>query len=164
MIIRPSTIDDLAVLQDIYACAREYMRNSGNPTQWGNNRPLKEAIIADIMRGNNYIVENEGIACGTFSFIIGEDITYAHIENGQWLNEEQYGTIHKLASNGKVHGIFHECIRFCEMKMNNLRADTHADNTTMQHLLEKNGFIKCGIIYVDDGTPRIAYQKYNASL
>ena len=29
----------------------------------------------------------------------------------------------------------------------------------MQHLLEKNGFTRCGIIHVADGTPRIAYQK-----
>ena len=26
-------------------------------------------------------------------------------------------------------------------------------------LLEKNGFTRCGIIYVADGTPRIAYQR-----
>lgn len=29
----------------------------------------------------------------------------------------------------------------------------------MQKLLEKYGYIKCGIIHVEDGTPRIAYQK-----
>ena len=34
-----------------------------------------------------------------------------------------------------------------------------ADNQIMQHLLEKNGFTRCGIIHVADGTPRIAYQK-----
>ena len=41
------------------------------------------------------------------------------------------------------------CIRdSCE----SLRADTHADNKIMQHLLEENGFTKCGIIHVEDGT------------
>ena len=40
-----------------------------------------------------------------------------------------------------------------------LRADTHADNKIMQHLLEKNGFTRCGIIHVADGSPRFAYQK-----
>lgn len=29
----------------------------------------------------------------------------------------------------------------------------------MQHLLDKNGFKYCGIVYVEDGTERIAYQK-----
>ena len=39
----------------------------------------------------------------------------------------------------------------------NIREDTHADNQIMQKLAEKNGFVKCGIIYVKNGTPRIAY-------
>ena len=47
------------------------------------------------------------------------------------------------------------CLEHCE----SLRADTHADNKIMQHLLEKNGFTRCGIIHVADGTPRIAYQR-----
>ena len=42
----------------------------------------------------------------------------------------------------------------------NLRADTHADNAVMQRLLEGAGFVRCGIIYTDDGMPRLAYQKY----
>lgn len=40
----------------------------------------------------------------------------------------------------------------------NIRIDTHADNKTMQHLIEADGFTRCGIIYIADGTPRIAYQ------
>ena len=28
----------------------------------------------------------------------------------------------------------------------------------MQHLFEKNGFKKCGIIYLEDGSERLAYQ------
>ena len=40
-----------------------------------------------------------------------------------------------------------------------LRADTHVDNKVMQHLLESEGFTRCGIIHVEDGTPRIAYQR-----
>ena len=45
-----------------------------------------------------------------------------------------------------------------------LRADTHEDNKIMQHLLEKNGFVRCGIIHVEDGTPRVAYQKLSATV
>ena len=28
----------------------------------------------------------------------------------------------------------------------------------MQRLLEQNGFVRCGTIYIWDGSPRIAYQ------
>ena len=29
----------------------------------------------------------------------------------------------------------------------------------LEKLLEKHGFVRCGIIYTDDGTPRLAYQR-----
>ena len=32
-------------------------------------------------------------------------------------------------------------------------------NKVMQHLLESEGFTRCGIIHMEDGTPRIAYQR-----
>ena len=43
----------------------------------------------------------------------------------------------------------------------NVKGDTHEDNYVMQKVFEKNGFRRCGIIYVEDGTPRIAYQREN---
>ena len=46
-----------------------------------------------------------------------------------------------------------------EQMGNNLRADTHEKNRSMRKMLENNGFTKCGTIYVEDGTPRVAYQK-----
>ena len=92
------------------------------------------------------------------AFIIGEDSTYLRIEDGKWLNENPYGTIHRIASDGAVKGLFSACIDFCKSQMEDLRIDTHADNKTMQHLILKNGFQKCGIIYLTNGSPRIAYQ------
>lgn len=97
---------------------------------------------------------------GAFAFILGPDPTYAKIEDGQWLNDTlPYGTIHRLASAGKRPGVASDIINWCLEHCESLRADTHADNKIMQHILEKNGFTKCGIIHVADGTPRIAYQR-----
>lgn len=90
----------------------------------------------------------------------GVDPTYQVIEDGAWLNDTlPYGTIHRLASSGKSKGVASAVIEWCLEHCQSLRADTHADNQIMQHLLEKNGFTRCGIIHVADGTPRIAYQK-----
>lgn len=44
-------------------------------------------------------------------------------------------------------------------KVENIRIDTHKDNKIMIHLLEKYGFKRCGVIVVDDGTDREAFQK-----
>ena len=38
-----------------------------------------------------------------------------------------------------------------------LRADTHANNIYMQRALTATGFVRCGTIYTEDGTPRLAY-------
>lgn len=158
MQIRKSEFEDLDTILEIYEYARKQMKENGNPTQWGDNRPSEETIEKDIQNGVSYCVEEDTNLVGVFAFIIGEEPTYSKIE-GAWLNNETYGTIHRVASNGKKKGILQECLRFCENKISNIRIDTHHDNKIMQHLLEKNNYQKCGTIYVEDGTPRIAYQK-----
>ena len=92
-----------------------------------------------------------------FAFILGDDPTYARIE-GAWKSDASYGTIHRIASDGEVKGIFAAAIAFCKTRSAHLRIDTHADNKTMRHAIEKAGFKECGIIRVADGTPRIAYE------
>lgn len=155
---RKATTKDIEVIEKIYAYARNYMRKNGNLTQWGDNQPLQETILSDIKNGNLFLVLNPNI-CAVFAFIIGSDKTYNLIEEGAWLNDEPYGVIHRVASDGSTSGIMEAVIDYCQMQINNIRIDTHSDNKTMQHILEKNGFIKCGRIYVEDGSPRIAYHK-----
>ena len=159
MHIRKSGESDLSKILDIYAGARERMRKNGNPTQWGDRWPLEEVILEDIQAGDSYVVENDGEICGVFSFLVGIEPTYVHIEDGDWLNEEPYGTIHRLAGNGVMKGVCAACLEYCEGRVPNIRIDTHKDNHIMRHLLEKYGYAVCGRIYVGDNTPRIAYQK-----
>ena len=83
---------------------------------------------------------------GTFCFVPSPDPNYAHNEDGAWLDDKPYHVIHRIASDGSEKGIFQACINWCTSRDSNLRADTHADNKVMQHLLEQNGFIRCGII------------------
>ncbi len=158
MIIRKSRIDDLDTISEIYSIARDCMRKNGNPDQWKNSYPERKVIISDIEKGVSFVIEENNEICGVFAFIEGSDPTYEIIE-GEWLNDKPYGTIHRIASNNKIKGILNYCLNFCKSKTDNIRIDTHKDNLIMQHLLEKSGFIKCGIIICDDGTPRIAYQK-----
>ena len=156
--IRHTESDDLPRVMDIYEYAREQMRLNGNPDQWRDTNPTEVAIRNDIENKNSYVIERDGVICGVFSFIIGEEPTYKVID-GKWMCDGVYGTIHRLASGGIINGVFDLCLNFCESKISNIRIDTHRDNKIMQHLIEKNGFEMCGIIYVDDGSPRIAYQK-----
>lgn len=159
MYVRRSNMEDIPAMMDLYAQARAFMRENGNPNQWDESYPSRELLEKDIAFGNSYIVEDdEKNLAATFAFIKGEDPTYYGIENGAWLNHEPYGTIHRLAGNTSYHGIASGCIGWCKSQIGNLRADTHEDNKIMQHLLEKNGFVRCGIIHLANGAPRIAYQ------
>ena len=90
------------------------MRKSGNLTQWINGYPSRELIIEDINRGINYVGQDEdNDIVMVFAFIIGNDPTYNIIENGEWLDDSPYGTIHRLASTGKYRGILKICIDYC---------------------------------------------------
>lgn len=149
---------DLAEIQKIYAYAREFMKNNGNPNQWKDDRPALNVLIDDIENHRLYIVKDGNEIHGVFAFMAGEDPTYADI-CGNWLSDSEYGTIHRVAGDGKVKGMFDSILDFCNRKISHLRIDTHEDNKIMRHLIEKNGFAKCGIIYVADGSPRIAYEK-----
>ena len=156
--IRLAKYEDLDTILDIYATARKYMADNGNATQWAAFYPGHELLGTDIQSEQLFVdVENRKIH-GVFAFIIGPDATYAHIEDGSWKNDDPYGTIRRIASDGEVKGVFRRCLDFCKGRIPNLRIDTHRDNHTMRHLIEKNGFEKCGIIYVSNGTSRIAYQ------
>lgn len=156
--ILKSTIDDLDEILKIYANARIFMKEHGNPTQWNNNRPTISSIIDDINKGQHFKIVDNGEIVGVFTFYIGIDPCYKIIK-GKWLNDDEYGVIHKIASSYKKKGILEECLKYAESQINNLRIDTHKDNIVMQNAVTKFGFKECGIIYVDDGTPRIAYQR-----
>ena len=160
MHVRKANIEDVKAMQDIIRAAKVFMRETGNPNQW-NHKDYPEALIPqDVENGNGYVIEEDGRTVGTFTFIIGRDPTYDVIEDGSWIDDDKtYGTIHRIASDGSSRGLLEAALDFCFSLIDNIRIDTHDDNKLMQHKVLKNGFSRRGIIYVADGTPRIAYQK-----
>ncbi len=156
--IRLATWEDLNTIMEIYAIARKYMAENGNPTQWADTYPDREILRKDIESEQLFVCTKNDMVHGVFAFMIGPEATYSYLENGSWKNDNIFGTIHRVASDGVGKGVFGQCVDFCKKRISNLRIDTHQNNHTMQHLIEKNGFEKCGIIYVKDGSPRIAYQ------
>ena len=160
--IRKSELKDIPDMLSVFEVARQTMRANGNPQQW-LNYPSEELLEADIRARKSYVLEANGKIAGTFFFALEEDPTYLVIDDGAWLNDAPYGVIHRIASNGTERGVLKATIDYCAQFSTNLRIDTHRDNTIMQHLLEKYGFQKCGIIYVQDAvsdhSPRLAYHR-----
>ena len=156
--IRKAAPDDMSRILQIYALARTYMAEHGNPHQWGSVHPREELLWEDIRRGELYVVQSEKEIHGVFAFILGDDPTYSRIYDGAWHSDAPYGTIHRIAGDGSG-GILHECVGYCSGVIGHLRIDTHHDNLVMQRAVRKEGFRECGIIYISDGTPRIAYDR-----
>lgn len=157
MRIRKSLLSDVPRMLEIYEYARQFMRRSGNPTQWRDGYPSIDLLRSDIERGISFVVESDEIVVATFVFVIGEEPTYMHIE-GKWCDNGSYGTVHRIASDGSVKGIADFCLKYCKGIIGNIRIDTHSDNHVMLSWIRRSGFSYCGVIHVSDGTPRYAFQ------
>lgn len=154
-----ASLDRLSEIMEVYQIAREYMKKTNNPNQWGDTHPPLELIKDYIFNGNLYIGINENNEIlFSFAFIIGEDPTYKYIENGKWIDNSLYGTIHSLASAQKINNVFSYVLAFCLTKTDHIRIDTHEDNKVFQHILAKFNFKKCGVIFLKNGSPRFAYE------
>ena len=149
-------------LAELFDYSRNIMRASGNASQWVGGYPSADIIARDIRRRVSYVITNGAEIVGTFAFIVGRDPTYEQIEGGSWEDDERpYGTIHRIACSPGHNGIFEACLEWCRRQAASIRVDTHKDNKIMLHLMEKHGFNYRGIIYVADGTPRMAFQMLN---
>ena len=157
--IRKALKNDLLEIKSIVAKARDIMKSSGNVNQWVDGYPSIDVLLADVRSGNAYLLFREDKAIAYFAMIDGPDPTYNFIAEGNWLNNDSYGVLHRIASNGEAKGVFKEILIYASEHYSNIRIDTHHDNKIMQRLLEQNGFVYCGIIFLADGSPRLAYQR-----
>ncbi len=141
----------------LYAHARRFMRENGNPTQWGDTNPPASAVRRDIELGQSYVAQEDGRILAVFAFIQGIDPTYLEID-GAWHYDLPYGVIHRVASYGGRNAAS-ECIKWCAQRCDYLRMDTHKDNIPMQRVIAKNGFSYCGVVVIADGTQRLAFDR-----
>ena len=96
--IRHATMDDFEALWAVYLEARKFMRETGNPNQWGDFNPTRPMLEKDIANQQLYVVIRQGEICGVFFFDFGPDPWYAVIENGNWISDTAYGVIHRIAA------------------------------------------------------------------
>ena len=159
-IIRPATPADLPRIHEIYAHARRFMAENGNPTQWVGGYPSAETVQTDLDAGHLYVCQDDGKIHGVFCFFRDIEPDYLQIFEGAWLQDQPYGVVHRIASDAGKRGIAAACLEYAHAQCGDLRIDTHRDNIPMQNLLKKCGFQYCGIIYLrKNGEERLAYQK-----
>lgn len=155
--IRLAKESDVNRMLEIYESAKTFMHTHGNPNQWNGAYPDRDTLIADIESQYLYVaVDDNGYIYACFALIGGEDPTYNYID-GEWHSNTPYGTIHRIAGDGTRRGIFAECAAFARTMFNHLRVDTHEDNVPMQNAVKRDGFQYAGVIYLADGSPRVAF-------
>lgn len=157
--IRLARKEELPRLLEIYAAARAFMRQNGNPLQWAGGYPGEEVLWEDIARERLYVIEEKGHIGGCFMLASGPDDTYNKIYDGTWRCDCPYGVIHRIAGDGSIKGVLARAVEFAGMRFDYLRIDTHSQNIPMQNALKKQNFTQRGVIYIHDGTPRLAYDK-----
>ncbi|MBO7562038.1 MAG: N-acetyltransferase [Bacteroidales bacterium] len=158
--IRPAAKPQLPQIMKVLSEAKKIMRSDGNMNQWTGGYPSEEIVLSDISRGYGFVVEDGGKVVGYFACIPSPEPTYAKIYEGRWLEDGlPYHVVHRIGSLPDVHGVFKSIMDWCFEKDPNIRIDTHRDNKIMRHNILKEGFTYCGIIYLESGDERLAYQK-----
>jgi len=167
MNIRETNHTDVEALMPIFDEARRTIATLGID-QWQNGYPTREVIESDIKKRQSYCVETDGVICATFAVLIDGEPTYDRIYKGAWLtgDDRDYLAIHRVAIMVAMRGqgiapmiIEHVVDHARAMGRRSIRIDTHRGNVVMRRMLEKNGFVYCGIIYLENGDERVAYEK-----
>jgi len=103
--IRKAALGDIDIIMSIYDYARSFMKEQGNPDQWGDDYPERVLIEDDISQEKLYVCIDEEKVVGVFYYAQEEDPTYEVIKGGAWLNSEPYGVIHRIASAEGSRGV-----------------------------------------------------------
>lgn len=164
LVYRQALPADLESIEGIIEGAKRRMA-SLNIDQWQDGYPARADIRADILacRARVLVRGGEVVFCAALSFD-GES-TYDVIR-GRWSADMPYAVIHRCAVREScLHsGISGMALRHMEREaLQNgfswLRIDTHEGNTPMKRFLQRNGYTLCGTIFLQNGAPRLAYDK-----
>ena len=169
MIFRKTEKKDVVGVLKIIESAKERMKNMGLD-QWQNGYPDENSIMGDVDKGISYVMEENGEILGTSVLIFEREKVYENMKEGKWLSDGEYAVIHRIAvlENNKNKGVSGEILKelekICTEKgIYSIKIDTHEDNEPMKGFLKKNGFLFCGITYLDKepdlNAKRVTFEK-----
>lgn len=157
--VRNATLGDLDHIMEMVDHSRSIMRANGNNSQWGGY-PGRDLIGNDIATRIGHVMTEDSRVVGYFTMLTQPEPTYEYIEDGLWLDDTTpYVTLHRLACVPGVQGIARCAFEWGEAHASSVRVDTHLDNHIMLHIINGRGYTRCGVVYMQDGSPREAFQK-----
>lgn len=167
MEIRKTQPQDLPAIGELYKSAKAALKAQGIDQWQTGDYPDADDAKIDMENGTGYVLVENGKVAAAACLAFGREPTYDHIEQGKWkADPEIYGFLHRIAVAPEMKGKGAAVLLFEELKrqarergIKVIRGDTHKDNKPMQRVMEKSGLTYRGIIYVEDGTPRLAYER-----
>ncbi|MGH4051542.1 MAG: GNAT family N-acetyltransferase [Clostridium sp.] len=156
---------DANSIMNIINQAQDYFRER-EINQWQDNYPNFETVMSDINNKNGYVLLEDNNLVGTVVVTFDGEKNYEFICDGNWISNDKYAVIHRIAVDINYKGrglstiIIKNIERLClDRGIRSIRVDTHKENISMQKMLSKNDFKYCGIIYLDDQSKRIVFEK-----
>ncbi len=156
-ILKKATLGDVETCYEILDSGRAFQREQGF-FQWTDDFPNIDTVKDDISKGKGYKLLSENEIIGYMYIGFDGEKAYNNID-GSWDYDGEYATVHRVAFKPEFRGKGLTKITFDLIKeiciannFKSIRMDTDEKNTRMQHVLEKNGFKKCGNISFNGGT------------
>jgi len=147
--------EDLDAIEDILKQAKASLAKF-KVDQWNANYPAREDFLADISRGECYVLLCGDRVGAFFTLTTQPEPGYSAITDGKWGYDGPYATLHRCAvaqqwrGSGLSDRIISECERLTlALDRTCLRVDTHKKNKAMQSLLTRCGFQFRGNVLVD---------------
>ncbi len=170
MIFRHSRPEDVPQIAALFDAARVSMAALGID-QWQRGVPNGDNAAEDVRRGIGRVAEEDGVIVAAYSFLPDGERDYDQIFDGAWQTDgTPYAAVHRVtvAQHWRGRGVSTQMVEqiVAEARAGgfaSVRIDTHEGNIPMRRMLEKHGFVYCGIIYLhggpDDGAKRVGYEK-----
>lgn len=146
--------EDIPAIMSVTGDARAVLRKRGID-QWQGEYPREENFLADIEKGECYLLKHGDETAGFFTVCSAPEPAYSRITDGKWTDDD-YCTVHRgaVAAKYRGSGIAEYIFRFAdeiaaECGKQSIRADTHRKNKAMQHLLKEAGYVFRGNVVID---------------
>lgn len=157
---------DIKEIMDIVGQVQKKYFEKNDIPQWRDGYPQKELFEKDIEKKSLFVLSQGELIIGMAAVCFEHEPSYDIIENGAWKSDGEYAVIHRIAVSPDFHGFgfgknFIELAQMlCNQRgVHSLRADTHEQNIAMQKTFQSCGMEYCGVIHIENGDPRVAYEK-----
>ena len=161
--MRTATVNDAEIIWEILQQAIERRRLDGSD-QWQDGYPNPERVALDIEKRQGYVLTLNKKVVAYCALIFNDEPAYSAIK-GQWLTNESFLVIHRVAVSASAVGkgmatkLFEMAETFAMSNgVYSIKVDTNFDNAAMLHILNKLGYTYCGEV-VFRGSARKAFEK-----